>query len=59
MWEGARVRLFLDERDEPFDTGRQSVAKDWASNGNIHLVEHSRLDKVRNDVAFRYGVRFR
>jgi hypothetical protein len=28
--------------------------KDWASNGNVHLVEQSRLDRVRDDVAFHY-----
>jgi hypothetical protein len=27
--------------------------KDWASNGNVHLVEQSRLDRVRN-LAFHY-----
>jgi len=28
--------------------------KDWASNGNVQLVEQSRLGRVRDDVAFRY-----
>jgi hypothetical protein len=28
--------------------------KDWASNGNVQLVEQSRLDRVRDDVAFHY-----
>jgi hypothetical protein len=28
--------------------------KDWASNGNVHLVEQSRLDRARNGVAFDY-----
>ena len=28
--------------------------KNWASNGNVHLVEQSRLDRARNDVAFHY-----
>jgi hypothetical protein len=28
--------------------------RDWASNGNVHLLEQSRLDRVRNDVAFHH-----
>ena len=28
--------------------------KNWVSNGNVHLGEQSRLDRVRDDVAFHY-----
>jgi hypothetical protein len=33
---------------------RRVPQKDWASNVNVHLVEKSRLDKARKDVAFHY-----
>jgi len=33
---------------------RRVPQKDWVSNVNVHLVEQSRLDRVRNDLAFHY-----